>query len=113
MQASIFFYLTLPPSFRNKYRYAIKIILQIKLLGYLQLINQDLRKLNVNTKLITNEDFEFNKRLIKDAKPILIFTDLYIYYKPRDNLDFAKQYYKYENKTLYEKFYKKNFRNNH
>ena len=108
MQASIFFLSNTPAiSFRNKYRYAIKNN-STNQTAWLFAINKSrFEEVGMlNTKLITNEDFEFNKRLIKRCKkPILIFTDLYIYYKPRDNfLDFAKQYYKYgKQNPLYEK----------
>ena len=70
MQASIFFLSNTPAiSFRNKYRYAIKNNSTNQTAWLFAINNSRFEEVGMlNTKLITNEDFEFNKRLIKRCK---------------------------------------------
>lgn len=107
IQSSLFLLSNTPAiSFNNKYRYAMRNTTTNKT-AWLFAINKKIMKEvgMINTNLITNEDIDFNKRLIKKyKKPILIFSDLYIYYKPRDNIfALAMQYYKYGRQNLLDK----------
>ena len=82
----------------SKYRYTVSNTFTFKTAWLFAIRKQRIKDIGLlNTNLITNEDMELNQRLIrKFNKPILIYSDLFIYYKPRGNIvSLSKQYYKY------------------
>lgn len=99
IQASLFL-LSLSPllSSTRSYRYALRKCSTLKT-AWLFALNKNLAN-SVNgfdESCISNEDYDFNQKIIKyEKKPILIYPDIYIYYFPRSNIrKLWNQYYNY------------------